>query len=327
MTRPQRSIGATRVPKRGRAQTPSSEPEQLLRIPLAKIELPKRLPRRFLGDIASLAESMQEYGLQQPISVRETGGKYQLTSGLRRFSAAQMLGWQAIPAFVRNVSADDAYVVDLVENLQREDLSPEEEADALGELVRARGWTLEQVAGAIKRSVGYVSKRVRVFEDPTLRDAVSRRGLAVSTAEELLAFDAERRPHMVERAVAERWDQPLVRKLLTRDDAPPAKLALVSSNESADATTDDRRSRDRISSVGGDLGGQRPAGFTRAVREFHRMILAVRIDDLSRADRAALRSLFRDPVMLARASTNQRQPVFPPMPPVPTTTSKRHRRT
>jgi ParB family transcriptional regulator, chromosome partitioning protein len=159
---------------------------ELREIPLEQIDTPRTPVRRFLGDIASLADSMQEYGLQQPISVREAKGRFHLTSGLRRYHAAKLLGWKTIPAFVHNVGADHAYLVDLVENLQREDLSPEEEADALGELVRARGWTLEQVATGIKRSIGYVSKRVRVFEDPALREAVTERGLSVSTAEELL---------------------------------------------------------------------------------------------------------------------------------------------
>src|SRR5206468_2340745 len=86
-------------------------------------------------------------------------------------------------------STDQAYVLDLIENLQRQDLSPEEEADALGELIRTRGWTLQQVAGTIKRSLAYVSKRVRLFEDALLRDAVVDRGMPVSTAEELQAKD------------------------------------------------------------------------------------------------------------------------------------------
>jgi ParB/RepB/Spo0J family partition protein len=301
----------------------------LLPIPLDQIDVPKRPPRRFLGDIASLAESMQDYGLQQPISVREANGRYQLTSGLRRFSAAQMLGWQAIPAFVRNVSADDAYVLDLVENLQREDLSPEEEADALGELLRGRGWTLEQVASAIKRSVGYVSKRVRVFEDPTLRDAIARRGLPVSTAEELLAVDSERRASVVERAIAERWDQTLAREAASRGEPGGSKLTPLPApdDELESASEGARRPSQGAPSIAADLGGQRPAGFTRAVREFHRMILAVRMEDLSQADKAALRALFRDLVMLARATTNQRKPVFPPLPTVPTTTSRRRART
>jgi ParB family chromosome partitioning protein len=142
-------------------------------IPVDRIETPRRPVRRFLGDIAALADSMLEFGLQQPISVRRDGDHFMLTSGLRRLAAARMLQWRTIPAFVRDVSADHAYVLDLIENLQRQDLSPEEEADALGELTRTRGWTLQQVAGTIKRSVAYVSKRVRLFEDALLRDAIT----------------------------------------------------------------------------------------------------------------------------------------------------------
>jgi ParB family transcriptional regulator, chromosome partitioning protein len=195
----------------------------LREVPLDRIEVPPRPARRFLGDIAALAESMQDYGLQQPISVRasgeQTGGEqFILTSGLRRLAAARLLRWSTITAFVRTVDADHAYLLDLIENLQREDLTPEEEADALGQLIRTRGWTLQQVADGVKRSVGYVSKRVRVFEDPLLRAAIVQRGLAVSTAEELLAANEAKRAGLVERAVAEGWDQTRARQALQWPD-------------------------------------------------------------------------------------------------------------
>ena len=150
---------------------------------------------------------MQDYGLQQPISVRGVGKRFVLTSGLRRVEAPRMLRWRTILAFVRSVSSDQAYLLDLIENLQREDLSPEEEADALSELVRTRGWTLQQVAEAIKRSTGYVSRRVRSFEDPRLREAVAGRGLPVSTAEVLLSAEPVARGILIGRALDEGWDQ------------------------------------------------------------------------------------------------------------------------
>src|ERR1051326_2244333 len=262
----QRARTTRNADKRSRARWNALPLAELREIPLDQIDTSRRPVRRFLGDIAALADSMQEYGLQQPISVREVNGRFHLTSGLRRFTAAQLLGWKTIPAFVRNVDADQAYLVDLVENLQREDLSPEEEADALGELIRARGWTLEQVAAGIKRPVGYVSKRVRVFEDPALRAAVTQRGLAVSTAEELLGFEPDQRPAAVEWAVAERWDQTLAREALTRRDAAEQPgLADASVNRGAGLSTNGvHRSG---GTIGADLGGQRPRGFTRAVRE------------------------------------------------------------
>jgi hypothetical protein len=143
-----------------------------------------------------------------------------------------------------------------------------------------------------------------------LREAISHRGLPVSTAEELLGIGPEQRPIVVERALAERWDQTMAREAVTRADAAKGKLAGVVQDRSAEAMGASRRALTKPV----DVSERRPPGFTRAVCEFHRMVMAVRIDDLSRAGRAALRALFRDLVMVARASANRRQPVFPPLP-------------
>jgi ParB family transcriptional regulator, chromosome partitioning protein len=291
-------------------------------VPLERIETPGRPARRFLGDIAALAESMQDFGLQQPISVRVDGDHFILTSGLRRLAAARLLRWSTIPAFVRNVSADQAYVLDLIENLQRQDLSPEEEADALGELIRTRGWTLQQVADTVKRSLGYVSKRVRLFEDDLLRDAVVNRGMPVSTAEELLSAPAEQRPELILRAIAERWDQVRAREVLRLME----QLARLNGGGPAESVTNDTPApavRDRLDD--GDISSfdliaskngasVRPRGFTRAIREFHRLISDLHAADLTSSDRAALRALFRDLLVLARAPTRPAPPVFPPLP-------------
>jgi ParB family chromosome partitioning protein len=298
--RPPQKVGTDKT-------APSSRTEriaELREIPVNRIDVPKNPARRFLGDIAGLAESMHDYGLQQPISVRLDGDRFKLTSGMRRLAAARMLAWPSIVAFVRTMSADDAYLVDLVENLQREDLSAEEEADALGELVRTRGWTLQQVADALKRSVAYVSKRVRVFEDAGLREAITVHHLPISTAEELLGADADQRPRLIERALAERWDQGQARDAL----------------RPVDVETHVRKARaTRAGSVApvpaaGQDGDARPRGFTRAVREFHLLIMSVRAENLTTADRSALRSLFRDLVMLGRAPTMPTEPVFPELP-------------
>jgi ParB family chromosome partitioning protein len=277
---------------------------ELVEVPVDSVDVPRRPARRFLGDIAALAESMHDYGLQQPISVRAQGDRFALTSGLRRLSAARLLRWPTIPAFVRSVDADHAYLLDLIENLQREDLSPEEEADALREVIRTRGWTLQQLADAIKRSVGYVSKRIRVFDDPLVRQAIAERGLAVSTAEELLAVEGAPRAALIERALAERWDQTRARQEVQRLLAPGSAEPVV-----------------RGSLVVTDAGGPaqalpsgRPRGLTRAIREFHQLIAILEPPQLTDADRAALRALYRDLALLARAPTTPRAPVFPPLP-------------
>ncbi|MBV9169398.1 MAG: ParB/RepB/Spo0J family partition protein [Chloroflexi bacterium] len=293
--------------------TPAPPTEPVLQlIPVDRVDLPRRPARHFLGDVAALAESMRDYGLQQPISVRADGDRFILTSGMRRLAAARMLDWTAIPGFVRTVSADQAYLLDLIENLQREDLSAEEEADAFGELVRTRGWTLQQVAESVKRSVAYISKRVRVFEDPLLREAIVERGLPVSTAEELLATRPEDRARLVQRAIREHWDQDRARDAL--------RQALERLPEHAEPDVDVLNRTDEHSPDGSRahrglaVESVRPKGFTRAVREFHRLLITVQAGDLTSTDRAALRALFRDLQMLARAPATRSEPVFPPLP-------------
>jgi ParB/RepB/Spo0J family partition protein len=281
----------------------AAELATLTQIPVDGIDAPHRPTRRLLGDIAALAESMQDYGLQQPISVRKVGERYALTSGLRRLTAARMLRWSTITAFVRSVSADEAYLLDLIENLQREDLSAEEEADAFGELIRTRGWTVQQVADSVKRSVAYVSKRVRVFDDPLLRAAIGDRGLPVSTAEELLAAPVDQRDTLIKLALAEHWDQAQARAAVRPPESEPEPPA-----RGSERTATSRR--EPVSPV-------RPRGLTQAIREFHRLVLEIRTEDLTQADRGALRSLFRDLVLLARASSAPRQPVFPELPKPP----------
>ncbi len=145
-------------------------------IPIKDIELSGSNPRRALDDIDELAASIRTYGLLQPVVVRKKGKKYELIAGHRRVAAVQSIDWSEVPAVVREESAERAYLLTLVENLQRDDLTPREEADALAELVRARNWSTHQVADAINRSQAYVSKRIRVFDDELLRPAVSSTG-------------------------------------------------------------------------------------------------------------------------------------------------------
>jgi ParB/RepB/Spo0J family partition protein len=124
--------------------------------------------------------------------VRRQGAVYELVARHRRLDAAKQVGWTEIAAVVREETDDQAYILTLVENLQRGALTPKEEAAALEVLVRERGWSTRQVGEAIKRSHIYVSRRLRVFEDLVLAPLVLDAGLAVSTAEELLrASDAE----------------------------------------------------------------------------------------------------------------------------------------
>jgi ParB family transcriptional regulator, chromosome partitioning protein len=252
-------------------------------IPLDKIRPSPRNPRRGPEQIAALAESIRAYGLLQPLVVRRRRRGYELVAGHRRLAALRQLGWETAPAIVRVADEDEAYVLALVENLQREDLSPREEADALADLVRTRRWTTRQVAQAIKRSAAYVSKRLRVFEDPLLSPPVMDGRLLLAVAEELLVAPPRRRATLVEQAIAEGWDSATARRMVggaTRRAAPARRASLAH-----------------------DV-----ALLRQKLRDLHPV-------DLTERERRALRLLFRDLGLLARAPAegDRHKPIIPPM--------------
>jgi ParB family chromosome partitioning protein len=178
-------------------------------VPVDEIRPSPRNPRHDpLEDVDELAASIAEHDLLQPVVVRRRGRSgYEMIGGHRRLEAAKTLGWTEIPAVVRDKTTTDAqaYILTLVENLQRKDLKPKEEAAALEVLMRERGWTTRQVGDAIKRSHVYVSRRLRVFEDEALGDPVLTGQIAVSTAEELLRAEPAARSQLAARAIAEKW--------------------------------------------------------------------------------------------------------------------------
>jgi ParB family chromosome partitioning protein len=108
-------------------------------LPITSIQPSARNPRTHVDNIDELASSLKAHGLLQPVLVRRRGSTYELIGGHRRLEAAKLLGWREIPAVVREETDDQAYILTLVENLPREDLSPKEEAAALEVLVREPG--------------------------------------------------------------------------------------------------------------------------------------------------------------------------------------------
>jgi ParB family chromosome partitioning protein len=110
-------------------------------VALDQVSESPRNPRHKLEGLDELAASLDQYGLLQPVVVRRVDGAFELIAGHRRVAAARHLGWHQIAAVVRTEADDQAYLLTLTENLQRDDLTPKEEAAALEVLVRERQWS------------------------------------------------------------------------------------------------------------------------------------------------------------------------------------------
>ena len=140
----------------------------LRNIAIEKIHPNRKQPRKHFDEVAlvELAQSMEERGVLQPIVVRRRGDDYELVAGERRWRAAQKAGLHEIPAIVKELSDSDALQVALIENLQREDLDPLEEAEALSRLISDHAMSQDQVAQAIGKNRATVANSLRLLKLP-----------------------------------------------------------------------------------------------------------------------------------------------------------------
>ena len=166
------------------------------RIPLASIRPNPYQPRREFkeADLAELQASLKASGLLQPISVRRTVDGFELISGERRHSAATRLGWPDIPAIVRDVDDRTLLTLALVENLQRADLNPVEEARGYRRLAEEFGFTHQQIADAVGKDRTSITQMLRILQLPTVVLEIVEQGrLSAGHARALAALDDERR--------------------------------------------------------------------------------------------------------------------------------------
>jgi ParB family chromosome partitioning protein len=155
-------------------------------VPVAAVRPNPDQPRKHFAEdrLAELAASIRVRGLLQPIVVRRAEGGFELLAGERRFRAAQMAGLERLPALVRE--GEDPLEIALIENLQREDLSPLEEAEALAALIERHGYSHQEVADLLGRSRPYVSNTLALTRLPEQVKQEIHRGGHVSVSRELL---------------------------------------------------------------------------------------------------------------------------------------------
>lgn len=135
-------------------------------IPIEDIHPNPKQPRQTLGDLTELTSSIREKGVLEPILVRKVGGRYEIVAGERRFRAAGKAGLSEIPCVVRETTDAEMMELALIENLQRKDLSPFEEADGLRTLAEAHGYTHELMAEKIGKSRTAITETLSLASMP-----------------------------------------------------------------------------------------------------------------------------------------------------------------
>jgi ParB family chromosome partitioning protein len=195
----------------GSADDSDTQPggEALENLAVASIRPGRYQPRRHFDDAAleELAASIRTQGLIQPIVVRDIGrGQYELIAGERRWRAAQKAGLGEIPAVVRDIPAQSALAVALIENIQREELTALEEAQALRRLIDEFKLSQQQCADAVGRSRAAVANLLRLLELPEpIRDLLDEGRIEMGHARALLTLPAPRAISLAEKAADHEW--------------------------------------------------------------------------------------------------------------------------
>ncbi len=206
--------------------TAQLDERELQQLPLDVIQRGKYQPRRDIDPVTleELANSIRSQGVMQPIVVRSIGsGRYEIIAGERRWRASQQAGLDKIPALVRDVSDEAAIAMALIENIQREDLNPIEEAVALQRLQQEFQLTQQQVADAVGKSRVTISNLLRLIALPEeIKTLLSHGDLEMGHARALLGLPADQQVegarHVVARGLTVRQTEALVRQWLNSSE-------------------------------------------------------------------------------------------------------------
>jgi ParB family chromosome partitioning protein len=162
-------------------------------VPVDRIDSNPQQPRLAFNQetLDELAASIREHGVLQPILVRPIGqNRYQLVAGERRWRASKQAGLETIPALIEEIDDDTALEISIIENLQREDISPLDEAAMYDRMVREHGYSIRKLADKLGKDKGYLENRLRLADaPPEIRELVSLRKDTLSHAYELMKVE------------------------------------------------------------------------------------------------------------------------------------------
>ena len=174
----------------------SKGPNSIKELPVEKVIPNPEQPRMTFHEetLQELAASIREHGVLQPILVRPAGEEYQIIAGERRWRASKLAGKETIPAIIERFDDATALEIALIENLQREDLSPLDEAIIYKKMTDELGYSIRNLAGKLGKDKGYVENRLRLATAPDdVREMVAARYDTLSAAYELMKIEDKRR--------------------------------------------------------------------------------------------------------------------------------------
>lgn len=177
-------------------EDPKADGNSIIQLKITDIEANENQPRKNFDEEAlnNLAESIKEHGVVQPIIVRRDGQAYQIVAGERRWRAARLAGLKIVPAVVKDYSETQVLEIALIENLQREDLNPVEEANAYKALIEEHSFSQEEIGQRIGKSRSAITNSLRLLNLPGIIVEYLISGkLSAGHARALLAIEDDKR--------------------------------------------------------------------------------------------------------------------------------------
>ena len=207
------------------------EIDGLIRISLNDIKRNENQPRKVFNEekIDELAESIREHGVIQPIIVMKSGTGYEIVAGERRWRAARKAGLGEIPAVVRELTKEQNMLFAIIENMQREDLSPIEEAEGIKNMIETFNLTQEEVSKSIGKSRPYITNSLRLLKLPKpIREMIVDGRISSGHGKILVAIDDEEKQiglanKIVEESISVRGIEDFIKEKKNRKRGKPAK--------------------------------------------------------------------------------------------------------
>ena len=195
--------------------------EEIQELPLSELRVNPYQPRKTFdtASLNELAKSIEEYGVVQPIIVKKSIKGYELIAGERRTKAAKIAGLKVIPAIIKDFDDQQMMEIALIENIQREDLNPMDEAVSISNIIKLRGYTQDEFANKFGKSRTYVTNILGLLKLPEdVKKMVEKRTLSMSHARVLSKIDDEEKVVRLAKQVI--TDELSVRELekITQDD-------------------------------------------------------------------------------------------------------------
>lgn len=213
-------------------------------IPIEKIRPNRYQPRTIFEEnsLFELSQSIRENGLIQPIVVREIDDYFEIIAGERRFRAMVMAGFVEVPTIISNIDDDQSATVALIENIQRENLSPLEEAKAYRDILRIQGITQKNLANQLGKSQSAIANKIRLLDlsEPVLNE-LGNKTITERHARALLGLDAQKQEEVLSEVLNRKLNvaeteklinKPKVRKQVTKGISQNVKIGINTINQS-----------------------------------------------------------------------------------------------